>query len=239
MRKLFYLVLLFSFGCSSLVELTDNTIKNQYFAEFLKSPSKERSVIELEEKSQLTEHKLLDDKIVLKLNRIEINIENQEFKNTYDLIIKYILESVKAKNQNIIFLNTDNQESLEFTHFLEIKIQNEGSIVFHIQRKDQDQINYDFEYAGITITKPDIDVVQIAKPSGNIILPLKSYFVSLDQDKLNEFIKNFDLIGKGSLNVLSSSSSNVIIKNSQTTKKVLYIKAVRQFNFNYSKENTK
>jgi hypothetical protein len=218
MRKLFYLVLLFSFGCSSLVELTDNTIKNQYFAEFLKSPSKERSVIELEEKSQLTEHKLLNDKIVLKLNRIESNIENQEFKNTYDLIIKYILESVKAKNQNIIFLNTDNQESLEFTHFLEIKIQNEGSIVFHIQRKDQDQINYDFEYAGITITKPDIDVVQIAKPSGNIILPLKSYFVSLDQDKLNEFIKNFDLIGKGSLNVLSSSSSNVIIKKFSNNK---------------------
>ncbi len=212
MRNLFYIGLLFSFGCSSLVELTDVAVKNQYFAEFLKSPIKERSVIELEEEISSPEQKLLENKIVLRLNQISADIENPKLKHTYDLIIHHIIEAIKAKNQNIVFLSSYDQENLEFTHLLNIKIQNESSLIFHIQRKDQDQINYVFDYTGISINKPNIDVVQIAKPSGDIILPLKDYFVSLDQDKLNEFIKNFDIIGKGSLNVLSSSSSSVVIK---------------------------
>jgi len=212
MRNLFYVAFLFSFGCSSLVELTDVAVKNKYFAEFLKSPIKERNAIELEEKNSSPEQKLLEDKIVLRLNQISADIENPKLKHTYDLIIHHIIESIKANNQNIVLLSSDDQENLEFTHLLNIKIQNDGSLNFLIQRKDQDQIYYNFAFNGIRINKSNIDVIQISKPSGNILVPLKNYFVSLDQNQLNEFIKDFDIIGKGSLNVLSSSSSSVVIK---------------------------
>ncbi|GIX42503.1 MAG: hypothetical protein KatS3mg129_2236 [Leptospiraceae bacterium] len=231
-RLVVFLGLFLFLYCSSINEIDSNK-KSDFFPEFLDYSNYLNNKIFIgiadlkEKRSDSFETQQIKDKIILQVNEVNWNIENDrdeellnEIKESSNYLLKYIFRSISEKSPQIIFITDKSNKNINPTHLLDIRIYQDDknpskqikNFKFHytIHRIDNKQIYYDFESDGFTIQNNNENVLFIT--SENLLLPSKNYYIHFDKKQIDSLIKSFETIGKGKLNILSSSKNYIIVK---------------------------
>jgi hypothetical protein len=231
-NQLFILIAVFVLSCKNFYELKDQNLTRN-FSEYISLPSIEKRFIEFNPSQQLqdedsTKKELLQDKIIIQINKIEwdnILEENEnnkkEIQKSLEYLIFYFLDILFKEN---FYILTNSNPNLNPTHLLNIKItynekesnKENYKFIYEVIRKNDPTIHYYFEQDCCSLHSLKENMVHIIKPSNEILIPSSSFYLTFKKENLDPLIKEINLIGKGYLNVLSLSKNKIIVKKINT-----------------------
>lgn len=228
MKIKYYLLLLFYTFCTTLYKIDLGSVQDKvpkyYLGNF--DYNSDISLIQISEISKSQNRQYLKENIVLFIKEIHYNLQGKEYnipslQNSFEILLDGLFEQIQKKYKNIK-IQKDN--ILPSTHSIHIWVEEDlntphtFSIKMRIQRITDPEIYFDFSISPIQLIQSGQEKrVDMLLNRNNIQFNelQTKFFLKISNESIDNFLENFNRIGKGKVTITSTTKNQIQIFNDQ------------------------